>query len=101
MLRSMSLWWHDALLIRGPRCGGGSRLCGAPQARCTASGTRGLTKRAAQSLGHLQQRGVVLDDVLGAIDAGHRRRGEFSARGQRNKAVEDRLVALAEQPLII
>jgi hypothetical protein len=42
MLRSAPRLRRDALLIRGPSCFAacGSRLCGAPQRRCTASGTR-------------------------------------------------------------
>jgi hypothetical protein len=49
----------------------------------------------------LEQRGIVLDQPFGAVEACRRVRGKLVARAERNKTVEDRLIALAEQPLVI
>src|SRR5580698_8538028 len=57
-------------------------------------------QRAAQFLRDLEQRLIVLHQMLGAVDAGHRGGRELAAQAERDKAIEDRLVALAELPFI-
>ena len=56
---------------------------------------------AAQILRHLQQCRVLLDLTLGAVDGRHRACRHPAAQAERDKAVEDRLVVLAELPLVL
>ena len=52
-------------------------------------------------LRHVKQRLVMLHQMLGAVEARHRAGRDPAARAERDEAVEDRLVALAEQPLVV
>src|SRR5665647_3885573 len=58
-------------------------------------------QRAAQLLRHVKQRLIMLHQVLGAVEARHRACGDLAAQAERDEAVEDRLVAPAEQPFVI
>src|ERR1700751_4607785 len=49
----------------------------------------------------MQQYVVALHLALEAVERGHRRCCESAAGGQCDEAVENRLVALAEQPLVV
>src|SRR6202012_3989363 len=62
---------------------------------------RGLisAKRAAQPLYRAKQSRIILDDPVGPSKTRHRSCHDPAARGQRDEAVENHLVALAKHPL--
>ena len=43
----------------------------------------------------------MLDQILDAIDAGHCPGNDRAAWAERDEAIEDRLIALAEKPLVV
>src|SRR5258707_3498116 len=67
----------------------------------TMRGWNDLAEGVAQLLRHLEQRRIVLHQTLGAVEARHDAGGELAALAERNEAVEDRFVVLAEQPLVV
>src|ERR1700692_3441171 len=72
-----------------------------PDDRIGLSWKRLSANSAAQPLRHVKQRLVVLHQMLGAVEARHRACCELAAQAERDEAIENRLIVLAEQPLVI
>ena len=81
--------FSDVAMLSGPSLPSraidpGPRVVAAELERSTGQ-KRALAKRAAQLLRDLEQRRVVLDQVLGAVEAGERGRGRLAAQAERQK----------------
>src|ERR1700733_6217839 len=68
---------------------------------CAVPTPRRSAQRAAQFLRHVKQRLVVLHQMHGAVDARHRGGRDLATQVERDEAIEDRLVALAELPFVV
>src|SRR3984957_14128691 len=86
--------WREGERDKFPAVIIGHRVWSTPAPRKSA-------QRSAQFLRHVEKRLIVFHQMLGAVDARHRARCDPAAQAERDEAIENRLVALAEQPFVV